>query len=53
MVDPGAGTAQSHIHRSLHYDDHEVAKTNIYATQHGHVSPEMDNWKKDLIPGLL
>ena len=28
VVDPGAGTAQSHIHRSLHYVDHEVAKTN-------------------------
>ena len=28
VVDPGAGTAQSHIHRSLHYVDHEVAKSN-------------------------
>ena len=28
VVDPGAGTAQSHIHRSFHYVDHEVAKTN-------------------------
>ena len=31
VVDPGAGTAQSHIHRSLHYVDHEVAKTNSSA----------------------